>query len=290
MLNQSSGRLLAATLSAFLCLPAVPQAATAADPWAKVPAAPTACYSGQDQYFEQNDAALAAVNVDHEKQKEINTAISESFNQAMSENPMAMAQAMQQAMMSDPQGAQKYMERMMAQGTAAQTEIPASLEKEKQIENEGKSVIKQYQAALKTAHGPGDARWTALKKKYGLPDDANGPGESGVPDWVWVEWGAILREWDRGYQANCATWWSPTGPIQSYLKHYKTFLVGERIPYEKKNLDDIVLEQYRMLSVPTTGYRTVADYDAVEDYLRMARSLFGERANAPRCQQATDCQ
>ena len=87
----------------------------------------------------------------------------------------------------------------------------------------------------------------------------------------------------------CATWWSATGQIQSYLKRYKTFLVSERIPYEKKNFDDIRLEQYKMLEVPTAGYRTVTDYDAVEDYLRMARTLYGERNSAPRCQQATDC-
>ena len=61
----------------------------------------------------------------------------------------------------------------------------------------------------------------------------------------------ILRERDQAYQANCATWFSPTGPLQSYLKRYKTFLVQERIPYEKKILDEPRLEQYQMMGVST---------------------------------------
>jgi hypothetical protein len=34
-----------------------PAAAAAAGPWAKVPALPTACYSGQDGWSERNDTA-----------------------------------------------------------------------------------------------------------------------------------------------------------------------------------------------------------------------------------------
>jgi hypothetical protein len=259
------------------------QAQPAPGPWAKVPALPTACYLSQDQYFEQNDAALAAVQKDHYRQNDINSAINQKMKDALKADPMLMAQALQQKMMEDPQNAQKYMEQMLQQGQAAQTEVPAQIEKEKQIEAEGEALIKQYKGALAKALGPGNARWTALKKKYGLDDDATHPGELGVADWVWAEWGVILREWDQGYQANCAQWWSATGPIQGYLKRYKTFLVTERIPYEKKMGDDPWLDQYAMLGVSTAGYRTTTDYEAAEDYLKMARSLFGERNHAPRC-------
>jgi hypothetical protein len=196
---------------------------------------------------------------------------------------------MQEAMMADPQNAQKYMERMMQRGQAAQTEAPAVLEREAQIEAEEKTVIKQYQAALAAANGPAEARWTALKKKYGLPADAPGPGESGVPDWVWQEWGVILKERDRAYQATCATWFAPAGPLQSYLKRYKAYLVQERIPYEKKNIDEPLLEQYKMLSVPAAGYRTTTDYEAVEDYLKASYRIFAERNTRPRCE-AMNCE
>jgi hypothetical protein len=288
MFNPWLGRLLAAAIGALLCAPAAfSQPAAATDPWAKVPALTTVCYRSQDQYFEQHDAALKAVQKDQYKQGDINRAIDQKMKDALKANPMLMAQALQQKMMEDPQNAQKYMEQMLQQGQAAQTEVPAQIEKEKQIEAEGEALIKQYKAALAKALGPGNARWTALKKKYGLDDDASHPGELGVADWVWAEWGVILREWDQGYRANCAQWWSTTGPMHAYMKRYKDFLVQERIPYEKKAIDDSRLDQYAMLGVPTAGYRTTTDYAAAVDYLKMAYSLFGERNHAPRCSNAS---
>ena len=278
-------------VAGLVCAPAL-AAAPAADagPWAKVPAAPTACYTSQDQYQDHNSAAVVAVQTEHYAANERNTALRQKLSEAQAANPMAMAQAMQQAMMNDPQGAQKYMERIAQQGQATQTEVPAAMARESQIEAEEKSVIAQYQAALATANGPADARWTALKKKMGIAMDSPGPGESGVPDWAWQEWGVILRERDQAYQANCATWFSPTGPLQSYLKRYKQFLVQERMPYEKKLIDDPALEQYKMMDISTESYRTTTDYDAVEDYLKSAFRIFGERRGSPYCAADHPCQ
>ena len=47
-----------------LAAPPPAKAAAPAGPWAKVPALPTACYSGQDKWWEQNNAAIDAVNED----------------------------------------------------------------------------------------------------------------------------------------------------------------------------------------------------------------------------------
>jgi hypothetical protein len=258
--------------------------ATDAGPWAKVPALPTACYQSQDQWQAQSDAALAAVQQDHEEQKAANTAVDQKFNEVMNANPMAMAQAMQQAMMSDPQNAQKFMERLMQQGEQAQTEIPEQSQKDAQFKAESQTLIKQYHAALESAFGPGDARWNALKKKGGYPPDAIGPGEMGVPDWIWAEWDVILKDWKAGYEANCAKWWSATGPMHAYLKRYKNYLVNERIPSEKKLIDEPRLEQYRILDVPTAGWRTTSDYDATENYISVAMALFSERKATVECE------
>lgn len=257
--------------------------APATGPWAKVPPLPTGCYSGQDNYYQQNEATLDAVNQAHYKQNDINDAIRQKSIDANAADPMATARRMQEAMMADPQNAQKYLEQMMHQGEQAQVEAPAQQEKEKQIEAESETVMKQYQAALARAMAPAEARWTALKKKYGIPMDSAGPGESGVPDWVWEEWAVILRERDQGYSANCAQWWSASGPIHAYMKRYKDYLVLERIPYEKKFIDEPVLQKYRTEGIPTTGWRTVTDDDAAEDYLKMAYKLFGERKDRPFC-------
>jgi len=274
---------LTAAAAGLVCAQSLAAPPAAPGPWAKVPALPTACYWNQDQWMEQNNAAIEAVQQDHYKQNDINGAIKQKATDTFNEDPMAVAQRMQQAMMNDPENAQKYMEQMMQQGQQAQTEAPAQQEKEKQLEAESKSVMKQYEAALAKAMAPADARWTALKNKMGIPMDSPGPGELGVPDWAWNEWHAILSDRDRAYVANCAQWWTATGPLHAYMKRYKDYLVQERIPYEKKFSDEAELEHYRTLNVPTEGWRTTTDYEAAEDYMKVASALFGARAHQPNC-------
>jgi hypothetical protein len=294
--------LLTAAVAGFLCAqlldaqtvkpaakPGAQPVARPAGPWAKVPALPTACYSTQDTYWEQNAAALAEVQQARYAQDDINGAIRQSATDSFNEDPMALAQRLQQAMMNDPQNAQKIMEQMNQSHAQAQVEAPALQEKEMQLEAEAKALVKQYKAALVRSHGAGNARWNALRKQFGLPPDATGPGEVDVPAGLQKGWYAVLRDWDAGYAANCAQWWSAAGPFHAYLKRYKDHLVLERIPYEKEFGDKPKLDSYKRMGVDATGWRTTSDYEAVEDYLKMANSLFAERALRAYCVRAVDC-
>ena len=283
-------RLLVAALAGLAGASALDAQPAATGPWAKVPALPTACYSGQDQWWDQNNAALEAVQQARYKQAEANAAIHQKLNDAMAADPMAMVQALQQKMMDDPQNAQKYIEQMVAQGQQAQAEVPAQSAKEQQLEAESKTVIKQYEAALTQAMGPANARWNALKKKMGISMDSLGPGELGVPDWAWAEWEVILRERDSAYAANCAKWWTATGQIHAYMKRYKDYLVQERTPYLQKFSDQPVLDQFKMMDISSAGYRTTADYEAAEDYIKMASTLFDQRNQRPHCTAPDHCE
>lgn len=248
---------LAAAAAGLVCARAAAAApVAAADPWAQVPALPTACYSSQDGWWDKISAALDVV---------------------------------QQAMMEDPQNAQKMLEQMMQQGQQAQAELPERMEREQQLEAESKSVMKQYDAALARAMAPAEARWSALRNKLSPPKDANHPGESGVPDWAWAEWHVIQRERDEVYVGNCAQWWSAAGPIHAYLKRYRDFLVQERTPYYQKMTDEPRLRQYEMEGVSAEGYRTTIDYEAAEKYMERARVMFDRRETDPRCTNAARC-
>jgi hypothetical protein len=284
--------LLTAGAAGLVCahaLAATPPAATG--PWAKVPALPTACYSSQDQWMDQNGAAIDAVQEMLYAQQAANTEVEQAANRAMSEDPMAMMQAMQQAMLDDPANAQKMIEKMNQTGEQARDEVPAQQEKEKQIEAESKSVLQKYEAALGKSMQPSVARWNALQKKMGYEVDPQfpiGPDPS-WPSWAWQEWAGIQKDRDAAYVANCAQWWSATGGIQAYMTRYKDYLVQERIPYEKKLIDEARLNNFKMLGVSAEGYRTTTDIEAAIDYMKMASSLYGQRMDNPFCYVLNAC-
>ncbi|MGQ0428633.1 MAG: hypothetical protein ACT4UQ_01685 [Gammaproteobacteria bacterium] len=279
---------LTAVAAGFVCAQALaaPPPAAPGDPWAKVPALPTACYSGQDKWQDQSTAAFNVVQEAHNRQNDINDGIRQNASDTFGNDPMAVAQRLQQEMMNDPQNAQKMMEQLIQRNEQAPAEAAAKGEREQQIEAAGKSVQRQYEAALAKAYGPGNARLDALMKKHkpmaGIGDLWLRYGESGEPAWVRPEAHAIMKEWDKAYVATCATWWSATGPIHAYMKRYKDYLVQERIPFGKEG-DKAKLEHYRQVGVATTAWRTTTDYEAVEDYLKMAQELFGQRETAPYC-------
>lgn len=285
---------LTAAVAGLVCAQgmAAPPAA-APDAWSKVPALPTACLSSQDaQWTERNYAAIEAVRESRTAQNEKNMALDQQASQAMSENPMALAQAMQQAMMDDPENAQKLIEKMTQTGVQAQSEMPAQQEKEKQLDAESKALIKQYDVALAKAMEPAQARWNAFQKKMGWEVE---PGFAMVPDpsWpqaAWQEWAAVQKVRDAAYTATCAQWWSATGQFQNFMKRYKTYLVQERIPYEKKLIDEGKLSNFKLLNVPAAGYRTTTDMDAAIDYMNMASSVYSQRMADPFCRKENACE
>jgi hypothetical protein len=279
----------AAGLCCAQAFAATPQAA--AGPWAQVPALPTACYSSQDQWLDKNDAAVEALQETLSAQRAANTEVEQAATRAFQEDPMAMAQAMQQAMMDDPANAQKIMERMTQIGQDAQTEVPAQSEKEKQMEAESKSVVQKYEAALDKATQPAVARWVALQKNMGWevnPEFAFVPDPS-WPQSAWQEWAGIQKDRDAAYVATCAQWWSATGGFQAYMQRYKNYLVQERIPYEKKLVDEPKLNNFKLLGASADGYRTTTDIEAAIDYMKMASSLYGQRMSEPYCRPGNAC-
>ena len=279
---------LLAIVAILVCGSALAASPAASDPWSKVPALPTACYSSQDHWWEQNSTAIDAVNKDLVRQSAINEAIQKKADAMASDDPMALAQRMQQAMMNDPQNAQKYMQQAMQKGQQATTTVPAQDDKEKTLEAESASVMKQYKVALDKALVPSNARSDALGKKLAAMG-FSGEGEAEYPPWAIAESNAILKDHDRAYAANCAQWWSATGPIHAYMQRYKNYLVSERIPSRKKLGDESALENYKMLNVSSEGWRTTTDYEAAVDYMKVASKLFDKRDQAPQCGPGNNC-
>jgi hypothetical protein len=248
-------------------------------PWAKVPQLSTACYFADDPADARLAAADEAVKTDHAKQRAINDRIEAEKRDV---DPWEQARRMQEAMMKDPQNAMKYMQSVQSMTDSMQTEYPEVLEKEQQMQTESEALMKRYQTALRQAYGPGIAQWAALKKKLGLASDAPHPGEAGVPAWAWTEWDAILREWDRAYVANCAQWWGAGGQAQGFMRRYKEWLVQERIPHDEA-IDQQTAATFAMMGTGAEQYRSEAAFVGVEDYIKLAQSLWAHRMAMPRC-------
>ena len=254
--------------------------------WARTVALPTACYASQDQFAATNSAALTVVASDASKQQEVNDQISKSWGQQEGEDPMAMAARMQEAMMKDPEAAMKMMQQTAAADPeAAQAATMHYLEREGQMEEEAKGQIKRYQAAVQASLGPPRAHFAALRKRLGITEGW-GVGET-ASDQAYAEYDAIKREADQAYAGMCAQWWGATGSMQAFMKRYKDYLVGERIPHEEKN-DSQILATYTLQGVDASTYKSTAKLDAVHDYMKLAERLYGEREQEPRCT-ATDC-
>jgi len=67
------------------------------------------------------------------------------------------------------------------------------------------------------------------------------------------------------------------------MKRYKDYQIQERIPHHVKYIDEPKLKNYEMMSIPAAGYKSTAEFEAVEDYLKLSGQLFGERVYRPRC-------
>jgi hypothetical protein len=276
-------RLLAVALGSLLCVPAS-LSQPAAGPWAKVPPFTTACYYGTDTFDAKIEAALAAVKADRDRQLAINKRIEEEYGAI---EPMEMMSRMQQWMMSNPQEATKYLQGVQAVGEDFNAGMPAMMAAEQRYDNEQKDLAKRYNASLYKAYAPGYAKHAALKKKIGTPLEYPTVKDPGTPDWAMAEENVIMRELDQAYSAHCPQWWAAAGPVQAWLKTYRTWLTNEWIPFYDR-LGSNNAQTYAIMGTPSASWKTVSTQDAVIKYLGAVGVSYALRREKPRCD-AADC-
>lgn len=282
-IRQFTTLLIAATASSAT-LAAAP-AARASDPWAAVPAWPTACYSSQDKFPDQVNTARATVASERSRQDETNKSVAPS---GAPEDPMAMAQRMQEAMMKDPQHAMAQMQAMGAADPAAtQQRAMDSHQKYQTVKAADKNFMAQYQAARKAMLEPASTRMHALAKRANLQLVHTEAGDF-WPEWAYKEAGGIMQEADRAYVPFCAQWFGTGGKVTAYLKQRKDYLVKERIPDILR--DDPTVSAQQLMGHNAEGYRPIATFDVVDDYLVLANGLFELRtATASSCSSYMKC-
>lgn len=256
------------------------RAAPAADPWTKVPALPTACYVANDPFAARIEAAKRATQAGVDQQKAVNAQIEEQYR---SIDSMEMASRMQQWMMSNPQEAMKYMQATQSVGKDAQENLGGLLAEEQAFNEERLGLPARYQAALKQAYVPADARLAALNKKLEAAGQCEGMHEGcRMTDADWAERDAIQKQYDSAYQATCAQYFGATGKVPAHLKRYHDWLVTKRIPLAKKGAD-LRVAQYAIMNAPAASWKSTDASEQAINYMSAAESLYGLRDREPNC-------
>ena len=248
---------------AVVALLRIPAPLAAQDPWAQVPALPTACYAKEDE----SAAALATVR----------EAMGATISQRKQSNPSL------KKLMADPATFQQRLLAAMQKDPAKAGELMNSLQEFGAAESE----------AATTVVGEAQARWVEKQSKlaaeYGaekgaVMDPIHGrirqhmheSGGSAADEEV-VRTGWI--EYNRQYeQVLCPKWFRGRAP--ALLAEYKAYLVAEVIPHELK-IEAGIKHQLELFGVPVREYQSVAVLNGVTAYLDFASGLFGNRQIGP---------
>jgi hypothetical protein len=261
----------------FDCIAAA--SAAPEEPFARIPALTTACYQERDPFEERLEAAKAAVAKDRERQETINAKIEADFQKL---DPMEMSQRMTQWMMDHPQDAAEYMQANQAAGSSMQTGSPELADEEAQFNNGYKDLADRYNAAMKRAGAPADARMASLNKRLADFGCSFGSGECTQPDWAQPELEAVLRMADAAYQAACPQWWGAKGEIPAYVKRHRDWLVTKYLPTYGQ-IDDLRVQQYAIMNTPAASYKSTLPHEKADQYINSIWKLYEMRPDRPYC-------
>jgi hypothetical protein len=277
---QTHCRWLFATALAVSFSPAVMGAPPAAQsPWSKVPAFPTGCYSGRDDFETKIVAAQEAMSKEIARQEQINNQLKERYESTKANDPWAEAARVQNLMAENPQ---KAMEMAQKGATARDTMTdlgPRDTANQKKLDAELADLSTRYRAAVEKATAPVDAR---LKESDKRAENWETCGEMACRSRRGVsEHNALVKQWNGEYEQVCSTWWQASGPFQSWLKRYRDHLVQDHIPWLEQAGEAGAGNLALYADTSAAGYKSTATMDAVVDYMRRAGEVFNNREREP---------
>ena len=255
---------LCALVSASLGVAAPP---AAPDPWAKVPKASTACYSSQDAFIQENEAAIEAMKQEVQKQQEVNEGLKAKLNAI---EPMERASKMQSYMMQNPQEAMRLMQLQQKQGNAVLADVTKDNDAQLKLDNELKEIEARYKAALAKATEPIQAKMKTLYVG----------GEGARPEDIETARG-LVKQINAEYEKACPQWWGASGAFQDWLSRYKQHLIQDRIPPLDASENDRAAE-YKIYGIPADGFRSTIPMETVIQYMERSQRVLDGRWHEPR--------
>lgn len=245
----------------------------ASDPWAQVPALPTACYTESDPFGEKAYAASEALESEAMRLEEANEAIAVQLrNMDITEQQ----QRMMTFMMEHPQDAQRYMEAVQQGGQAAQMQTPEMAERYIQLDTKLDDLQAQYDAALRQAMDPLEARRNQLHSSDEECNEA----------WL-AQVAAVSKEENQAYDQLCVSWWK-AGPFHAWFAEFKQYQIEWGAQQDEQAA--AVKLNYEVMGIATGAFRPTYSLRAPIEYLRLAPQVFSNRKVAPVSEELGSCE
>jgi len=241
----------AALLSTLLFV--APLAAQSA--WTKAPPSPTACYSAEDTFLRDADAARTALEAEIARQEQTNKGI---MDQVVRMDQATMQQRMMAAVQKDPARSAEILQALRSPaGPPGQPAAGGSAPGEDEFRARKAKLEAEYRAESNRLWGP-------------LMSAAGNNAETR----------AALAEFGRQYRTVlCPRWFRDEAPRLAAA--YRAYLTEHRIP-PVAEAERTSMRMPELLGVSTSEFRPVAEMKAVADYLRFVSELFGMREREPR--------
>lgn len=248
----------------------------AADPWKRVPAAPTSCYP-DDDFGDKVTKASADLEAEIARQVKLNGEIQATFDAMdMSEK----ARRMQAFMMKNPQEAMRIMQAERAAGTAATSSMMASNADASSLDDEFARLTADFNAAVDKAVKPIKARQQEMLKTRTRRTEAES-------EWLTpadkAQYATLVQQENAEYEKVCATYFAPGGPFPVWLRSYQAKVIEPGIMVAEASEGAVVL-QMKVMDTPTGAYRSTATLEGVRDYLRRLDAAYGLRHHKARAE------
>jgi hypothetical protein len=256
------GRVAAAGLLTLGIVTTAPSQGNApVDPWTRIPATPTSCFS-DGVYDASVVAAEQALIGDLDRQTAINAKVQEEFAGL---DMMVKAQKMQQWMMKNPQAAAKMLGGEAAAGKAGLVTLEDANNAAQRLHLELDAHKKALDAAIDRALAPVLAREEAhIQAKTQLFGEAQLSYFTTAADYA--AYIAIVEEKNTTLATACAPFFGTGGHFHRWLSQYRS-QVAEPMATLGEVQDASMMLQLSIMDTPAGGYRPTAGYTAVRSYL-----------------------
>ncbi len=237
-------------------------AAEIEDPWALLPALPSACYTEEDTFSDQAFAVIETFATEAARQEEINQELSQ---QLANLDPMEYQQRMMDFMTQNPQEAQKYMESMASAGAEVNELMPKMQEETFALHSERDNLHAEYDGAVKAlddAYSKGTEALFADSKNF---------------DSDLATYHAAVDALNGGYQKLCASWWK-NGRYHDWLARHEDL---QRRTVALEVDIDVLVQNYTVFGIDAANYRSTSALNAAKRQLDAAEQIFRRRKNKP---------